>query len=312
MLIRYLFCFGAASILVAGCSSRPRVTPSVDLQAGARTAPADHAGEHGETILLWARNEKGDEKTFRLAADGPLKVLNEERGIIIATSKGEMKWKATEKEINLAGCSHGDGTEPVPSKGTITIASLVPVSGEGSQSIVDPSASEGDDIEDLQHSAGLVGSIGPYLFIQESSYLYACGAHGGTTMAAMVWDAEQGKTVDVLAELPSKDALATKAKKMLDEADDGVGGTADSEDKPNPVILLPVYGDRGALRFEVQFAGWACYACSDGQWSSYTRSAVVPTEWIPERMRAWVMPPVVVKEFAEKTPEWRVRGWSRR
>ncbi len=287
------------------------MTPPVDLQAGMRTAPTENAGEHREIILLWARNEKGDEKTFRLAVDGPLKVLNEERGIIIATSKGEMKWKATEKEINLAGCGHGDGTAPVPSKGTITIASLVPVNGEGSQSIVDPTGAEGDDIEDLQHAAGLVGSIGPYLFIHESSYIYACGAHGGTTMAAMVWDAEQGKAVNVLAELPGKDALATKAKKILDEAGDGLGD-ADDEAKPEPVILLPVYGDRGALRLDVQFAGWACYACSDGQWSSYTRSAAVPTEWIPERMRAWVMPPVVVKEFAEKNPEWRVRGWSRR
>jgi hypothetical protein len=35
----------------------------------------------------------------------------------------------------------------------------------------------------------------------------------------------------------------------------------------------------------------ACRACSDGMWSTYTRSAVIPSGWFPERLAPFAAPP---------------------
>lgn len=293
-----------------GCGARASVAPTVNLQSGARVTPTDNH-DRGE-ILVWVT--KGDERkprTFRLAAEGSLSVLGEHEGILIATTHGDLTWQAREKEVNLAGCDM-DGGPGTPSQGTITMANLVNSSGDIVQKVVDPDDAEGDAVQDLQHHVALLGSIGPYLFIHESSFVYACGAHGNTMASAMTWDAESGKTIDLWSELPGKEKLVEVAKRKLDEEEDADPAQQDDSSKPEPAQLLPMYGERGALRIEAQFARWACYACSDGQWSSYTRSAVVPTDWIPERMRAWVTPPVVVKEFLEAHQDLRLGGWSRR
>jgi hypothetical protein len=310
MVFQFLFTLGAALVFATGCSSRARVAPTVDLQAGAKVPAADNHGDRGE-ILLWVKNGAGQTRTFRLASEGALNVLGQHSGIIIATTHGDLTWDVREKEVDLDGCDHFDGTPASPTKGSITFTNLVGPAGDVVQKVVDPTE-DGGGIEDLQHGVDLVGTIGPYLFIQESSYTYACGAHGNTTVAATVWDAEQGKIVNLLAELPAKEKLATQAQRKLDEEDVDTGGIKEEEGKPEPAQLLPVYGERGALRIDAQFARWACYACSDGMWSSYTRSAVVPTEWVPERLKAWVMPPVVVKEFLETHRDWHLGGWSRR
>lgn len=311
MTSRILFTLGIALIFAAGCSSRPRVAPTVDLQSGARVPPPDNQGDRGE-ILVWVRNDSGQTRTFRLEAEGALNVLGKHDGIILSTARGELTWQAREKEVDLEGCEHFDGTPAVPTKGTITLANLVGPNGDVVQKVVDSAGAEGGEIDDLQHHVNLLGTIGPYLFIHEESYVYACGAHGNTIASALVWDADQGKAINLVAELPDKDKLVERAKGKLDEDDGDTGANKEESDGPSLAQFVPVYGERGALRVDAQFAEWACYACSDGMWGSYTRSAVVPTEWVPERMRAWVMPPVVVKEFLETHREWRLGGWSRR
>jgi hypothetical protein len=311
MMIRHVLPLFAAFLFVMGCGSRSAVSPTVNLQQGTRVvAPDKH--DRGE-ILLWVTKAEGKQaRTYRLAAEGSLEVLGEYEGIIITTTHGELTWQAREKEIDLKGCAHFDGTPAVPSKGSIMLANLVNSKGDVLQKVVDSSDSEGEEIEDLQHHVELLGSIGPYLFIHESSYMYACGAHGGEMASAMVWDAESGKTVDLWPELPGKDKLADIAKRKIAEAEGEDVEQGEDSAKPEPAQFWPVYGDRGALRLDAQFAQWACYVCSDHQWSSYTRSATVPTDWMPERMRTWVTPPVVVKEFLEAHRDWKLGGWSKR
>jgi hypothetical protein len=314
MMIRSFLPFFATFVFALGCSSRAPVSPTVSLQSGPRVVPPDNR-DRGE-ILLWVtkndpKGDTGQTRTYRLAAEGSLTVLGEQEGIILATTHGELTWKAEEKEVVLKGCEHYDGSPAVPSAGTITTANLVNSKGDLLQKIVDSNDAEGAGAEELQHHVTLLGSIGPYLFINETSYVFACGAHGNEMASAMVWDAEAGKAIDLWAELPNKDKLVDAAKRKLDEAEDDAPQGEEAA-KPEPAQMVPVYGDRGALRLDAQFARWACYACGDHEWSSYTRSAVVPTEWIPERMRAWVTPPVVVKEFLEAHREWHLGGWSKR
>jgi hypothetical protein len=311
MMLRFVLSLSVVSFFATGCSARAPVAPTVTLQPGVHLAAADNH-DRGE-ILVWVTKDEGRQtRTYRLAAEGSLSVLGEHEGILVATTHGELTWKVQEKEIDLNGCEHPDGTPAVPTKGSIMMANLVNASGDVVQKVVDSSGTAGGTIEELQHQVTLLGTIGPYLFIYESSYMYACGAHGNEMASAMVWDAESGKTVDLWKELPGKDKLVDAAKRKLDTAEDAETDQGDESSRPEPAQFLPVYGDRGALRLDAQFARWACYTCSDRAWSSYTRSAVVSTEWMPERMRTWVTPPVVVKEFLEAHREWRLGGWSKR
>lgn len=298
------------SLASVGCSGRSSVAPMVNLQSGAQVRPPE-SSDQGE-LLLWVRKvEGGQTRTYRLAAEGSLQILGQQDGIVLATSQGELAWQAKEHEIDLSGCEHADGSPPEGRKGSVMTAHLLNKGGQIAQKIVDLNLAAENDVDDLQHHVNLVGSIGPYLFIHETSYVYACGAHGNEMDAAMVWDSESGKPIDLWAQLPNKDKLAEEAKRKLDSAEDAEPAADEDSAKPEPAQFIPVYGDRGALRLDAQFARWACYACGDHEWSSYTRSAVVSTNWMPEKMRNWVTPPVVVKEFLEAHQDWRLGGWTR-
>jgi len=310
MMLRSLLPLCSALLFAVGCGPRASGLPTVNLQSGARVTATDNS-DRGE-ILLWAMKGSREQiRTFRIAAEGSLSVLGEYDGIRIATSRGELQWQAQEKELDLKGCEHFDGSPAAPTKGLMTTANLLNSNGEVVQKIVE-SSGEPTDVDDVQHHVALMGTIGPYLFIQEDAFVYACGAHGNTMVSAMIWDAESGKTINIWGELPDRDKLAEAAKRKLDETDEIERGQDEESSIPEPAQFLPTYGERGALHLEAQFARFACYACSDGLWSSYTQSAMVPTEWMPERMKAWVTPPVVVKDFMESHREWQLGGWSRR
>lgn len=269
----------------------------------------------GTEILVWAtQGENGPMRTFYLAAEGGLRILRQFDGATIVTSHGELTWKTQEKELKLNGCAQADGSPRTPSKGVIMSATLVKSNGQVAQKVVeadDGGFGPNPDIDELGHFVTLTGSIGPYLFIREGSYAYTCGVHGNATAASMVWDANAGKPIDFLPELADAKKLVDTAQKKLDEIDQEQGGP-ENTDEPAFARFIPVYSEHGALRIDVQFVRWACYACSDGQWSSYTRSAIVPTNWFPERMKTWAIPPVVVKDFAKAHPDWQIGGWSKR
>ena len=310
MMLRSLLPLCSVLAFTLGCGARTSAAPTVNLQSGARVTSADNQ-DRGE-ILLWATKGEGEARqtrTFRLAAEGSLTVLHEHDGILIATSHGELKWQAQEIEVKLAGCDM-EGGPGMPTKGSATTANLVNSTGNIVYKVVE-SDGEGGELDDLQHHVELLGTIGPYLFIHEVSYMNGCGPHGNTMASAMIWDADSGKTIDLWSELPAKDKLAETARRKLIEEEPEPGQEEESN-KPEPAQFVPAYGERGALRLDAQFTQSACYACSDGQWSSYTRSAIVPTDWIPERMRAWVTPPVVVKDFLEAHRDWHLGGWSKR
>jgi hypothetical protein len=247
-----------------------------------------------------------------VAADGSGRVLGEEAGVVLATSRGEMFWRVAQENIELGGCDDGNGGAETAPQGSISRAWLAPREGEGRQKVVDPGDFTKNPVGDLQHAVELAGSIGPYLFIHEETYSYGCGAHGNTTAAFLVWDAEEGKQAELLAEMPNQSKLGRKAEQVLNEADGTPEEAASEGELPALVQIMPVYGPRGGLHVEGQFMRWACYACSDGLWGSYTRSAVLPTGWMPERFSPWVTPPISVREFLDKHPGFRLGGWSRR
>jgi hypothetical protein len=125
-----------------------------------------------------------------------------------------------------------------------------------------------------------------------------------------MWDAEAGKPVEMLGDVPDKPGLAKRAVEKFGDDDPSIP----PEDKSSPelVQILPVYGPRGVLRLDAQLTRGDCYACSDGLWSSYSRSVMVETNWMPERFTSFATPPVAVKVFLERHPTFTLYGWSKK
>ncbi|WP_437295655.1 hypothetical protein [Sorangium sp. So ce426] len=299
--------------LISGCAARPQSALPVALDVPPSPAPrssesngAEGAALGGE-LLVWGRTGDGPPRTWHLTEEGA--VIREEPGIVVATRRGEWRWEVREVKVETSACEFGPDEMNEPGEGTASRAELV-LRGTGArQQVIAPSDADGSNV--IQHEAEAIGSVGPYLFIEERTYTYACGAHGFVGVEFTVWDADTGAIVDLLTEVSGVPALQGKAKALLDEDEDDPVAAQQEENAPDLVQIAPTYDARGALRVTAKLARAACYACGDGAWSSYTRSAVVPTRKAPERLAAWVSPPPGMQSFLAAHPGLNVGGWSR-
>jgi len=310
MMIRTSFALASAMVLF-GCGARPADSPAVELRPGPTASPPDASGGDGGEILLWGRTGDAPPRTYRLATDGTGRVIAEEEGIVIATSRGEWRWETRQLSVATKPCDWGNGPEGEAGTGSMTRASLrLRASGTEYQDVIVPTAPDG--VAEIEHIVTVNGSVGPVLFLEEGTYEYACGAHGGSVAEFHAWDVERGKAVDLLAQVPEVGALKVRAEKVFDDGDEDVEEARKEESLPEFVQLLPVYDARGRLGLDAQFTRFACYACSDGLWSSYTRSAVIPSGWLPEQLAPFAAPPEGVTAFLSAHRGFKLGGWSRR
>lgn len=299
--------------LISGCAAGPQAVPPVPLEIPLAPAPrapeAEAAGNaaSGVVVLVWGGAGDGAPRTWHVTEGGA--VIREEPGIVVATRRGEWRWEVRDEQVATAACELGLGEMRESGEGMAIRGELVLRGKSERQEVITPP--DGDESNEIHHTAALVGSVWPYLFIEERTYTDACGAHGFEGASLVVWDAEKRAAVDLLAEVPGVPALQSAAEALLDEREDEVDAALQERDAPELVQIAPAYDARGALRLTAQLARAACYACGDGEWSSYTRSAVVPVERTPARLAAWASPPPGVRAFLERTPGVRLGGWSR-
>lgn len=300
-------------MLLAGCAVRP--VPQAPAPVTVQLAEVAHeperraatGGDPGGVVLIWGSPEDGSPRTWFVAEDGS--VVREEPGIIVATRRGEWRLELREEPVETTGCELWDGSLGGPGEGTVTRAELV-LRGEGArQEIISPPVL--DAVQEIGHAVVVLGTVGPYVFLHESTYTYACGAHGFTDASFTVWDAERGARVDLISAVPGVSALKKAAEKILNEQEDDAAAAALDEESPELVQIMPSYGPQGWLRLSAQLARAACYACSDGTWASYSRSATVPTAWVPARLAPWAAPPSGVRAFLSRHPRVKMGGWSR-
>lgn len=296
----------------SGCSGRagrptdapsPVVVETKDVE-GTRTATPNG------TTLVWARAKDGTASTYRLSTGPGASTAGTSApvtaGIQIAAQGGTWAWTTRAEQVPTRPCDF-DPTHAPAQRGQVTRAALVRTSGAGAaeQLVVTPPTIT--DANEVDHSVTLLFSLGPLLFIEEKTYEYSCGAHGGVSSSFLVWDANEGKTVNVLDRLPNEPALLKKAEPEL-EADGAEAGGPLRHDSPQITELLPVFRG-GQLRFEAQITTVSCYACSDGLWSSYTRSVRLETE-PPAVVAPWIAVPPTVVTFARDHKDLTIGGWS--
>ncbi|UQA63359.1 hypothetical protein [Polyangium aurulentum] len=311
MMLRTPFAIASAMVLF-GCAARSAApSPAVELRPGPAASPPDASGGDGGEILLWGRTGDAPPRTYRLAPDGTGRVIAEEEGIVIATSRGEWRWETSGVSVATKPCDWGNGPEGEAGTGSMTRASLrLRAGGNEHQDVIVPTAPDG--VAEIEHVVTVNGSVGPVLFLEEGTYEYACGAHGGSEAEFHAWDVERGKAIDLLAQVPDLGTLKVRAEKILDDGEEDPEEARREDSPPELVQLLPVYDAQGRLKLDGQFARFACYACGDGMWSSYTRSAVIPSGWIPERLAPFAAPPEGVTAFVSARRGFKLGGWSRR
>jgi hypothetical protein len=303
------------ALFASGCSasSSPLTAPLEVPQNVEKATPST------PRVLVWTVNEDGEHMTWTLDDAGEAAELRD--GIRIAARGGVWDWHETVEKLVTTACPTFDdsGVEQppgdAPEPGTGVRITLEREDGGGRTELVAPESAEG--AQDLEQTVDLVASVGPYLFIRESTYAYTCGAHGNVGVSFRVHDAERG--VDVWTSTDGRrfvDLVAvaretTRARNELVVDEDVAAFVADGELPVDFTAILPSYDTDGALEIGLQFTAAACYACSDGAWSSYTKSTTEPLDALPAALRPWATPPAGVSAFLHDHPTLTLGGWTR-
>jgi hypothetical protein len=271
--------------------------------AAAPPAPVESRSPTGPDALIWIASEDGKVSTRWLAASAPgYQQVAEAPELLIAAGAGVWRWSARTETLHTVSCAEFNGAPA--GEGTGMRVAMERIGAPGRTEIVTPASETGAN-ESVQ-TAAPVGSIGPYLFVRESSYQYSCGAHGFTGVTVSAWDVSRAEKVEIL----DADELAgarLAAKRLLFPPTEE---HAEGEEDAAYAATLPHYGARGWLGVEHAFTAFACYACSEGGWSSYTRAVNVPARELPARLRPYARPPEVVTAYLGAHPEVKIAGWS--
>jgi hypothetical protein len=278
-----------------GCSLGPTAS-----SAAPRSAPdAPRA-----IALVWATSgEDAPPSTYAVADDGT--IVSRTNGIHIWASGTEWSSEVGVEPVFTQACEGGPQRPAQEGRG-IRVRLVPSDASRPALEIVAPAA--GDDTNEVQQSARLLASVGPYVFVEESTYTYTCGAHGNTGVSFAVWNLDDGRSVDLLSDLPDREHLLASGKNAIDAQPDAVDFSR-PEDPPALTELLPRIGPHGRLEASALVTVASCYACTDGGWSSYTVSTQVPAP-LPWRLRGLGAPPRAVALFADAHPAVTVGGYS--
>jgi hypothetical protein len=280
----------------------------IDLDGG----PQPEKGAPATEFFVWTR--EGEERTFTYHLDAAGRVVEELDGIVVATSAGPWQWQVEDRSVPTIPCEHYDeeghvfaGAPAEP--GTATRASLRHVASGAEQIIVEPGVDMMGNA-DIKHDVGVIASLGPYLFVEESTYAYSCGAHGNTGVSTMIWDAATGATVAMPTDLGSLEAPRGAAVEGLTDEEDDV--FAPSEADLELTEIVPRFARDGRLELGLQFTAPTCYACTRGGSGSYTKSTVVDAVATPALLAPFASPPPAVRIFLRAHPDFELKGWSAR
>jgi hypothetical protein len=303
------------ALCAAGCSaSSGPITAPLETPRAAEKSPTP-----SPRILVWTTNEDGERMTWTLDESGSPAGLVD--GIHVVARGGVWAWRETTEKLATTACPAYDDNgveqpaQDAPAPGTGVRVALVREGSADRTELVAPEGEEG--AQDLEENADLVASVGPYLFIRESTYAYTCGAHGNVGVSFRIYDAERGADVWTSGRAGRfVDAGAVARQRGRAQADLAVDQdvamfVTDGKLDLDLTAVLPSYGTDASLELGLQFTAASCYACSDGAWSSYTKSTVEPLDDVPAPLRPWVAAPSGVARFAGEHPTLTVGGWSR-
>ncbi len=301
------------SLLLAVACASP-VTGREPTRTSVQVGPAPTGGDAppgaGPDLLVWTTDAEDRVVTHRTRPGATTQRLAD--GVLIAAGSDVWRLELETTAVTLYECDwQGDDGPRGKTVGTKpALRATLERLGRGTK--VEVSAAPLDEVADIDHRIAAVASVGPYLFLVEHVWTYSCGAHGHVEVRSMAFDVRAQAALEPLTDADG-DAVSRSARGealRMFAADDQAGfGELRAED----VVLtrlLPRWTGEGLLEVGARFTAPACYACSDGLWSSYTRSADVALGFVPERLAPYARAPFSVASFEEAHPGERVAGWS--
>ena len=305
--------FVLVATFAVACASPSSTAVSAPTGATQHAAPPKP-----ERFFVWTRDDHAGPTTFTL--DGQGHVLSTDAGVRLAARGAVWAYRAQTREVALEGCpDHDDQGNELPTRtqgnpGKLLHATLDRLDSEEVLELV-PEGNH-DGLGGFDEGAEVVATVGPYLFLKTSTWVYGCGAHGSTGVSADVWDVERGAPLfgndreKLAAYLPADVIADLRARAEAAFPNDEVFRDKDGKLPVELTEIVPSYGPEGALELDARFTAPACYACSDGAWSSYSQSTLERIPAIPRALAAWASPPDAVKQFLKEHPGVTVGGWS--
>ncbi len=287
-------------------AKREPLLPSAPLALGEEIR-APRVGD----VLVWFEGAS-DLETWRLDGESG-HVVGRQRGMHVAVGHRTWTPKIEEKHSPLPSCERilrdqgaepGSGGADGPGE-EATLTRLSFVAEDDRQQLTGFETAE-SEVGRFAQSVELTGSVGPFVFFKTHTEVDRCGAHGNLAVVSGAWDLATQAEVDWSAELGPEEDVKRAARLEL-----GEDVFEDDDDGPTLTALVPRAPLRGALELGRQMTMSACYACSDGLSSSYTRSAVVyRSDKLPRALAPWAEIPSVLRAFQSKHRGVITRGFS--
>lgn len=313
----------SAALLLACAACAPDRTPAPgaavpgasQLKEGAAIDSA--APDLSDAYLVWSADTSGKAETVWIDGDG--RVVARRAGVAAAGSGGVWAWTEGKKRVTGLDCeclrnaqSEADEKKCLQ-QADVTTAALVDLLSGRRVSVMDADSVDTESAPPDQWAAPLSG-VGPYLFTEVRVDWYACGAHGSLGVEAKVLDLSRGAAPVELVDSAEEEAiLARQGAAAREEIARALEEETDPADE-RTLELTEVetrWTPAGALEVAYQLTRGACYACSDGESSSYSHSAIHPAQVLPRRLAEWKTAPEPVRRYWQATPPGFRAGWSR-
>jgi hypothetical protein len=257
--------------------------------AACRT-PSPAAPDESSAVgyLVWRTTDRTSETQW---FDGDGVVRGRANGIYIATDDGLWRVALATTQSPTTGCELvGDGGEVTA--GTADLTELTLESVDGASRLVverlDPTVAA--ETATFSQSLSVRASLGSRLFIEEFVDVYACGAHGSLNAKAFGYDIATRSRLDH-GDHPAPGRLQAVIAAAATDADGG-GLAGDSIWRIGEQV--PTWSTGALMARDLVYID-ACYACSSGDWSSYTWATWIPDVRIPDDwQRGGDLPAMVV------------------
>jgi hypothetical protein len=303
-------CPGLVALLSAASpacapAAAPAAAPLVVIPRAEKAAPEVEAGTQGADVLVWVDEAEGKPRTIRLAASPEgYRQVAEAPALLVSDGSAVWRWTETAETLATEGCEY---LSTPPGEGAGVRIEAARLGSDERVTVVSPPTDRG--MNEINHSAIPLASVGPYLFVREFTYLYGCGAHGMSGTSLVVWDLAARKPAEILRP-EEQSAVETTERAEAQQLFAGDGEEPPAAEDVSFIAALPRYSGAGWLRVDHAFRTWACYACGDNAWGSYSRAVNVPARRLPERLRPYVRAPGVVSAFLRDNPDTAIQGWS--
>jgi hypothetical protein len=273
-------------------------------------------------LTIFKLDRRGLSHVTRVVAGG--RVVAAYPGVLIAASHSLYELRHRARTVELIRETYIDiwreAKGPLPDEAYTTVRIINPalVSVDGASVLPlasrDPPAGSRPDLVELSRIVGVQGLIGPYLFVEQSDWQYAGGAHPDTTSTFSVVNVESGErprdvyTADELRAVMAREGrVVTEAFRQLRDVD-SLFSDAPEVELSSICPFAQLEGDV-RMRLHLIFTTFAPFAGSDRRWSSYTVSEEVVAKGLPERLASFAEIPDSIHD-ALRSGTGTPIGWS--